>query len=108
HGERVRVVLVAHGEDLDRLAVLERRARVLHDAVRAHEHGLLGELRPDRARRVEPGGAVGQLERVPVGENDLQPSKDTHRPDSFWRASVCALDSYRYIGVLSLAIPTKE
>ena len=36
------------------------------------EHRLLGELRADRPRGVEPGGAVGQLELGGVGENDLQ------------------------------------
>jgi hypothetical protein len=71
HGQRVGVVLVADGQDLDLLPVLERQAQILHGAVRAQEHGLLGELRADRARGVEPGRAVGQLQLGPVGEDDL-------------------------------------
>ena len=51
--ERVGIVLVAGREDLDRLAVLERQPQVLDAAVRADEDGLLGQLRPDRARGVE-------------------------------------------------------
>ena len=70
--ERVRVVLVARREDLDLLAVLERqRAGPCTLPVRADEHGLLGEPRPDRARGVEAGRAVGQLELRPVGEDDV-------------------------------------
>ena len=71
NGERVRVVRVARGQDLDPLPVLERQAQVLDVAVRAHQHGLLGELRPDRARRVEAGRAVGKFEFRFVGKNDL-------------------------------------
>jgi hypothetical protein len=37
------------------LAVLrQRQAQILHASVRAHEHRLLGELRPDRSRRPGP------------------------------------------------------
>ena len=71
HVERVRVVGVARGQELDRLAVLRAAAAVLDAAVRAHEHGLLGELRADRARGVEAGRAVRELELLAVGENDL-------------------------------------
>ena len=74
HGQRVRVVLVPRGQDLDLLAVLERQAQVLDLAVRAEQHGLLGQLRPDRARGVEAGGAVGQLELRPVGQEDVHGS----------------------------------
>jgi hypothetical protein len=42
HGERVRIVLVARGQDLDVLSLLERQAQVLHPAVRAHQHRFLG------------------------------------------------------------------
>ena len=49
------------------LAVREGRAEVLHAPVRAHEHGLLGELRADGARGVEAGGAVGKFELGAVG-----------------------------------------
>ena len=67
--ERVGVGLVARGQDLDRLAVGERRAQVAHAPVRADEHRLLGELRPDRARGVEPGRAVGKFKLRAVGED---------------------------------------
>ena len=69
--ERVGIVPVARRQDLDRAAVRQRQPEVLDPAVRAHEHGLLGELRPDRARGVEPGRAVRQLELRAVGEDDL-------------------------------------
>ena len=62
HGERVGILLVARGQDLDRLAVVQRQAQVLHVSVRAHEDGLLGQLRADRARGVEAGRAVGKFE----------------------------------------------
>ena len=69
--ERVRVVLVARRQDLDRLAVRERRPQILDTPVRAHEDGFLGQLRPDRRSRVEPRGAVGKFEFRGVGQNDL-------------------------------------
>ena len=62
HVERIGVAGVAGGEEVDLLAVGERQAQILHRAVRAHEHRLLGELRADRARGVEPRGAVGKFE----------------------------------------------
>ena len=70
-GERVRVRRVARGQDLDCLAVRERESQVLHPAVGADEHGLLGELRTDRAGSIEPRRALGQLELGPVGQDDL-------------------------------------
>ena len=69
--ERVGIVGVARREELDPLAVGERRAQVLRRAVDLDEHGLLGELRPDRARGVEAGRAVGKLELRAIGKNDL-------------------------------------
>ena len=60
--ERVGVVRVTGGEELDLLAVGERQPQVLHRAVRANEHRLLGELGADRTRGVEPRGAVGKFE----------------------------------------------
>ena len=69
--ERVGILRVAGRQDLDRLPVLERQAQVLHLAVRANEHGLLGQLGPDRGSRVEPRRAVGKLELGRVGQNDL-------------------------------------
>ena len=77
HVERVRIGAVARRQELDRLAVRERKADVLDGPVRAHEHGLLGELRPDRARGVEAGRAVRELELLAVGEDHLHRSKDT-------------------------------
>ena len=71
HVERVRVARVARREDLDRLSVFERLPQVLHDAGCADEHRLLGELRPDRARGVEPGRAVGKLKLGVIGEDDV-------------------------------------
>ncbi len=71
HGERVRVVGVAGGQDLNLLPVREREAQVLDAAVRADEDGLLGELRADRAGGVEARGAVGKLELGAVWEDDL-------------------------------------
>ena len=77
HVEGIGVVDVARGQELDRLPVVKRRPHVLRRAVRAHEHGLLGELRADRARGVEAGRAVRELELLAVGENDLHRRKDT-------------------------------
>ena len=70
-GERVGILRVARRQDLERRAVGERQPQVLRHPVRLHEHGLLGELRADRARGVEAGGAVGQLELGRVGEDHL-------------------------------------
>src|SRR5207249_4012484 len=65
--------------------------QVLDAAVRADEHGLLGELRPDRLRGVEAAGAVRELELGAVGKENLHETKDT-----------CgSLDTCRYIGNLS-------
>ena len=73
--ERVRVGRVAGREDLDGRAVRERQPQVLGRTVRADEDGLLGELRPDRAGGIEPAGAVRQLERGSVGEDDVHASR---------------------------------
>ena len=67
HVERVRIVLVTRGEDLDPLAVLKRQPQVLDASVGAYEHRFLGESLTNRARGVEPGRAVGQFERRVVG-----------------------------------------
>ena len=67
HGEGVRIVLVTDGQDLDRLAVLQRQAQVLRASVRTYEDGLLGELRADRARGVEAGRAGWKFELRVVG-----------------------------------------
>ncbi len=71
HGERVGVVGVARGQDLDRRAVCERRAEILRLPVDANEHRLLGELRADRARGVEAGGAGRKLELGGVRQDDV-------------------------------------
>src|SRR6266516_2530398 len=71
HRERVGIVLVARRQDLDRLAVIERQPEILDAPVRTYEHRLLGELRTDRARRVEPRRAVGKLEFGVVGKDDF-------------------------------------
>ena len=67
HIEGVRVVPVASGQDLDLLAVRERRAQVADRTVRADGHRLLGEPGPDGPRRVEARCAVGEFELRPVG-----------------------------------------
>jgi hypothetical protein len=56
--ERVWIVLVPRGQNLDLLAVLERQTQVLNVAVRANQNRLLGELGPDRGCGVETGSAV--------------------------------------------------
>ena len=71
HGERVGILRVARRQDLELRAVGERQPQVLRHAVGLHEHGLLGELRADRARGVEAGGAVGELELGRIGEDHL-------------------------------------
>ncbi len=70
-GERVRVVVVARRQDLERRAVREREPEVPRLAVDAREHRLLGELGPDRAGGVERARALGELERAPVGERHV-------------------------------------
>ena len=72
--ERIRILPVARGEEVDGGAVVERQAQVARLAVHLHEHGLLRELGPDRARGVEPGRAVGQLEFRSVREDRLHRS----------------------------------
>jgi hypothetical protein len=67
HVERVRIRGVARGDDLDSLPVGEREAQVLDGPVRAQQDRLLGELRPDRPRRVQPGRAVREFEFRCVG-----------------------------------------
>ena len=52
--ERVRVACVPGGQDLNLLTVGERQTQVPDRAVRPYQHRLLGELRPDRARSLEP------------------------------------------------------
>src|SRR5919202_668265 len=71
HRERVRVKLVARGQDLDRLPVRERQPEVLDAAVGADENGLLGELRSDRPRGIEARRAVGKLQLGLIGKDDL-------------------------------------
>ena len=71
HEERVRIARVPRRQELDVLAVGQREPQVARLPVDAGEHGLLGELRADRARRLEAGRAVGKLELGGVGEDDL-------------------------------------
>ena len=66
-GERVGILRVARRQDLQLGAVRERQPQILRHAVGLDEHRLLGELRPDRARGVEAGGAVGSSSSVPSG-----------------------------------------
>ena len=71
HGERVGILRVARRQDLELRAVGQRQPQVLRHAVRLDQHGLLGELRADRARSVETAGAVGELELGRIGKDDL-------------------------------------
>ena len=70
-GERIRIPGVAGREDLDLGAVGQRQPEILHHAVRADQHRLLRELRPDRAGRIDARRPLGELEFFPVGENDI-------------------------------------
>ena len=70
-GERVRVGRIPRGQDLERLAVLERQAEILDAAVRANEHRLLGEAGADLAGRVEPRRSLGKFKFRFVGQIDL-------------------------------------
>ncbi len=71
HEERVRVVRVPRRQELDVLAVGQREPHVARLTVDPREHGLLGELRADRTRRLEAGRALGKLELGRVGEDNL-------------------------------------
>ncbi len=70
-GERVGILRIAGRQDLELRAVGQRQPEILRDAVRLHQHRLLGELRPDRARRVEAAGAVREVELGAVGEDHV-------------------------------------
>ena len=70
-GERVGIVPVTRGQDLDALPGLEREPQVLDAAVLTDQNRLLGEFRADRLRGVEPGRAVGEFERRIVGKENL-------------------------------------
>ena len=52
--ERIRVVAVTGGEDLDLSAVRERQPEILDVAVPAHEHGVLRKLGANRLGSIEP------------------------------------------------------
>ena len=71
HGERVGIVAVARREDLERRAVGKRQPEVARLAVDPGQHGLLRELRADRAGGVERARPVGELERRAVWERDV-------------------------------------
>ena len=78
--ERVGIVAVARGQDLNAGAVLERVAQVeCLAALEPDEHGLLRQARADSARRVKPGRAVLKLELGVVRKDDL------HRPRQYRR-----------------------
>ena len=79
--QRVRVVRVARRQDLDRLPVLERQPEILDAPVRAHEHGLLGQLRADRGSRVEAGRAVWKFQFRRVGKKDAHGTRGYGRED---------------------------
>src|SRR5919197_1606877 len=69
--ERLPIVLVARGKDLDPLAVLERQPQILDVPIRAHEDGLLGQPWADRGCRVATGRAVRKFKLGRVRKDDL-------------------------------------
>ena len=71
NGERVGILRVARRQDLQAGAVRERQAQILRHPICLDEHGLFGELGPDRAGGVEPARAVGKLQLGGIGEDDL-------------------------------------
>ena len=77
HGERVGILRVARRQDLELGAVGKRQPEILRHPVCLDEHRLLGELRPDRAGRVEAGGAVRELELGAVGEDHVHRGQDS-------------------------------
>jgi hypothetical protein len=62
HRERVGILAVARGQNLDALAVFQRQAQVLDLTVRTEEDGIAGEPLADGPRGVESRRALGQLE----------------------------------------------
>ena len=80
--QRVGIGGVAGRQELHMLAVGQREPKVASRPVDAREHGLLGELRPDRARCLETGCAVGELELGRVGEDDLH--RDAEDRQASW------------------------
>ena len=80
--QRIGFLGVAGREELDMLAVGERQPEVAGRPVHPCEHGLLGELRPDRARCLETGCAVGELELGRVGKDDLH--RDAENRQGSW------------------------
>ena len=80
HPQRVGILPVARREEVDLLAVDERQPQVADAPVRAHEHCLLGELRPDRAGGVQPRRAVGKFEVLAVGKDDPHGDREYSAP----------------------------
>ena len=68
--QRVRIGRVARGQDLDRLAVLERQPEILHAPVRAHENGFLGQFGADRGSRIEARRAIWKFQFRRVGKKN--------------------------------------
>ncbi len=75
------------GDDLDRLAVGERRREVAQLLADPQAESGLGEARPDRRRRVGAGRPVGKLERRAVG----QPYFNQHHHQPVASQSVASL-----------------
>jgi hypothetical protein len=76
---RLAVAALALGrDDANAVAVVQRRREVLHvvGVVDAHRERHARQARADRRGDVGAGGAVLELERVPVGERDLHRAGD--------------------------------
>ncbi len=78
-GERVGIVGVARREDLERRAVGQRQPEVARLAVDAREHGLLGELRPDRTGGIERARTSGSSSALPSGSVTFTSGQDSRR-----------------------------
>ena len=63
--------LLGKDRQRDGATVLQGKPEILDAPVLADQHRLLGQLRADRPRGVEAGGAVRKFEFCRVGENDL-------------------------------------
>src|SRR5438067_6392644 len=85
-GEGVRAAV---GDDLDRLAVVQRRRQVAQIAVHLDRQRRPRQTLADRARGIRAGGAVLELELLAVGEGDVHADwKLARRRSSFSARSV--------------------
>ena len=85
--ERVGVVLVARGQDLNPVTVGEGLPEVANVPVRADEDRLLREFRADGTGGVETRRALGKFQLRVVGKDDLHEGAGYFRPS---RGPACA------------------